>query len=966
MLDTPLASSLESSRLARLRDLVVLDSEPEPLFDEFARLASSICGAPIALLSLIDEERQWFKANVGLPGVNETPRDVAFCAHAIQSDALFYVPDATLDGRFAENPLVTGAPDIRFYAGAPLALASGERVGTLCVIDRTPRQLTTQQREMLSTLAKMTTQALEMRRDLIHKTLSIRSEYEKALSRSEERHRTLIEHQSELVSLARRNGDLVYVNPAYARQFQFAANDVAGRNLFDEVDAASQENVRNLISEVFATGERRTSENGMRGPDGRVRWVAWTNSLQHTPDGEILLHSVGRDFTDRKRVEDALRASQDLLHRTGRVAGVGGWEVNLATEQVIWSEQTRRIHEVAEDFEPSMASAIAFYAPDAQANMHEAVERGIRDGAPWDLELPLITARGRQIWVRAVGEAEYEDGKPTRLFGAFQDITERKHLERKLTESERFVHHVTDGLPIRIAYVDAQRRFQFVNKAHCQRLGATRDEIIGRTRNELRKTSTDGVIEPRLTAALAGEFQQFEYDDMVDGQLRRIESRMVPDVAENGTVRGFYSTGIDITERKAGERALHELIAIFDTTPDFVVQSSYQGELTYMNPAARRVVGLSCDARLAGRSFSEFNTAATNRLFMETIRPAVKQHGSWIGDTTILAEGGRELPVSHMVIAHKDQDGRIDRYSAVIRDISSEMEARRLLQRQTATLKSVTEAIPAIVGVVGADRRYRFVNGGFERWIGTSRDMIVGRTMVEVAGRVEYERSREWIERVMAGETVNFEKVYPGRSTQSHLAISFVPLWHEDGTVDGFVQIGQDITQHKTEEERLLQLSQKDVLTGLLNRAGFESYMAHQTRPGSHNALALLYIDLDHFKPVNDQHGHPVGDQVLQIFAKRLSALVRPSDAVARLGGDEFAIVLAGVREEANAGAVADKVVAAAHMPFEIGALRLLLGASVGVAFSANAAGSLADLVARADAMLYRAKQAGRGRRAGG
>jgi diguanylate cyclase (GGDEF)-like protein len=193
-----------------------------------------------------------------------------------------------------------------------------------------------------------------------------------------------------------------------------------------------------------------------------------------------------------------------------------------------------------------------------------------------------------------------------------------------------------------------------------------------------------------------------------------------------------------------------------------------------------------------------------------------------------------------------------------------------------------------------------------------------------------------------------------------------VPLWREDGTVDGFVQIGQDISQHRNEEERLLQLSQRDPLTGLLNRAGFETYMAHQVHSGILTSLALLYIDLDHFKPVNDQHGHPVGDQVLQVFSQRLRALVRPSDAVARLGGDEFAIVLPGIRDEANAGTVADKVVAAAQVPFAIATLDLLLGASVGVAFSANASDNLLDLVARADAMLYRAKQAGRGRRAGG
>ena len=143
----------EVDRLARLRELVVLGSEPEPVFDSIARLASEVCGVPIALLSLVDDERQWFKANVGLAGINETPRDVAFCAHAIQRDAVFEIPDATLDPRFAANPLVTGAPDIRFYAGAPLVLSGGERVGTLCVIDRQARQLDETQARMLQSLA---------------------------------------------------------------------------------------------------------------------------------------------------------------------------------------------------------------------------------------------------------------------------------------------------------------------------------------------------------------------------------------------------------------------------------------------------------------------------------------------------------------------------------------------------------------------------------------------------------------------------------------------------------------------------------------------------------------------------------------------------------------------------------------------------------------------------------------------
>ena len=291
--------------------------------------------------------------------------------------------------------------------------------------------------------------------------------------------------------------------------------------------------------------------------------------------------------------------------------------------------------------------------------------------------------------------------------------------------------------------------------------------------------------------------------------------------------------------------------------------------------------------------------------------------------------------------------------------------AQQQLQRHAATLRSVTEAIPANIAVFDADQRFRFVNSGFERWLGSPRDAIVGRTMREVLGPDEYERSRPWVERVLIGETVNFEKDFPAPGGARHLAISYIPLWLENGAIDGFIGVAQDISQHKEEASRLLQLIQRDALTGLLNRAGFEGYMERSFQEGRGASLALLYIDLDHFKSINDRHGHPVGDQVLQLFGQRLRHLVRPTDAVARLGGDEFAIVLSGVREAADAHTVAEKVIAAARIPFETDALSLDTSASVGVAFGTDPAANWPDLIRRADAMLYRAKEGGRGRQAG-
>jgi CheY-like chemotaxis protein len=152
----------EPARLATLRALDVLDTPPDRVLDELAHVASRVCGTPIALVSLVDEARQWFKARVGLTAT-ETGRDVAFCAHAIHGREPFEVADSHVDPRFADNPLVTGPPHLRFYAGAPL-IVDGAAVGTLCVIDVVPRTLTADQRDALRALARSAASQMRMRR----------------------------------------------------------------------------------------------------------------------------------------------------------------------------------------------------------------------------------------------------------------------------------------------------------------------------------------------------------------------------------------------------------------------------------------------------------------------------------------------------------------------------------------------------------------------------------------------------------------------------------------------------------------------------------------------------------------------------------------------------------------------------------------------------------------------------------
>ena len=259
----------EAARLESLHRYDVLDTLPEQEFDDLSRLAALICGTPIALVSLIDTNRQWFKARIGIEQ-SETPRDVAFCAHAILEPGVMVVPDAMTDERFRTNPLVTGDPNLRFYAGAPLITQDGHALGTLCVADRTPRELSAEQLDSLRALSRLVVNELELRRSVGDLSKSIR---ERRLIENEVDQ--LFDLSLDLFCIAGFDGYFKRVNPSWEQTLGISKEELLSRPYIDFVHPDDREAT---LGEAKKIGEGEVTfsfENRFRCADGTYCWLLW-------------------------------------------------------------------------------------------------------------------------------------------------------------------------------------------------------------------------------------------------------------------------------------------------------------------------------------------------------------------------------------------------------------------------------------------------------------------------------------------------------------------------------------------------------------------------------------------------------------------------------------------------------------------------------------------------------------------
>jgi diguanylate cyclase (GGDEF)-like protein/PAS domain S-box-containing protein len=402
--------------------------------------------------------------------------------------------------------------------------------------------------------------------------------------------------------------------------------------------------------------------------------------------------------------------------------------------------------------------------------------------------------------------------------------------------------------------------------------------------------------------------------------------------------------------------------ALFEHAAEALIVLAPGDRLQAMNPAACQLLGVAA-AQAQGLPLQALPHGHGQVLAAGLAHWRSSEAGRAPLDIGLHRPDGHSIALELLAASYHDAGGQSHTH-LVLRDVSARRDAEARLQRSEHSLRSIADNMPVLICYLDRDHRYRFANATYRDWFGIEPEHLIGKRVDELFPPALYEARRPYMEQAMrGGERVSYEMEVDIRGWRRHLRTTYVPDRATDGSVQGLYVLIQDITESKAVEDRLSRMARFDHLTGLMNRQPFEDRLGEAVRNlrrGS-GALALLFIDVDHFKAINDSRGHATGDAVLKEFARRLQQAVRSNDAVARLAGDEFVVLLERVRDPEQAEAVAAKVCAEMQPAFALADGPLAVTASVGVAWCDGAQLRTSEQVmAAADDALYEAKRAGR------
>ncbi len=565
----------EALRLEVLRKYGVLDTSPEPALDDLTALAAHICGAPISLISLVDERRQWFKSKVGWTA-DETERDVSFCGHAILGEGLMVVPDTAQDERFVDNPLVIGEPRIRFYVGAPLLTHDGHAIGSLCVLDHVPRHLDAPQLEALRVLGRQVVSQLELRRQA------------RELAESQERLRIVTDNARVGLVTVNRERRYVYANSTYAEILGLSSAEIVGHSVPEVLGGIYNEKVRPRLDRAFA-GERVAYELCKRGAGGVCHYAVGYEPLQVSGVTQFVVVVI-TDITERKQaVAESERQRAELQFIMDAVPALVFYKDREGRFLRVNRELARLVGAAPEEFigktdcEMGAPEGVRYREDDLQV---------IGTGEPIrHLEEQIQTAEGPR-WL-LTDKIPYRDeaGHITGVIGFAVDITERKFTKMAALRLAAIVESSDDC----IIGKDLSSIITSWNRGAEKIFGYTAEEMVGSSIMRLIPADRHDEEVQIIGKIRRGEsVEHFETLRLTkSGRLIDVSVTASPIRDAGGGIIGVSKVARDITERKRAAEVLRWRTAFFeaqvDSSPDAVLVVDRQNRIILRNERLDRL-----------------------------------------------------------------------------------------------------------------------------------------------------------------------------------------------------------------------------------------------------------------------------------------------------------------------------------------------------------------------------------------
>jgi len=550
----------EEKRIEALRLYDILDTMPEVEFDDITRLASEICQTPIALISLVDEDRQWFKSRIGLEP-SETPRDFSFCAHAIHDDAIFEINNALSDERFVNNPLVTGSPGIRFYAGAPLISKEGHRIGTLCVINSVPYSINENQKNSLRILARSVMSLLELRKEKKEADL-----FRKALD------------EVSIVSVFNANLDYEYVNDKFCDLAAMSHDEIVGKNVTEIQLADVSDNEEQQILATVRAGNIYSGTVRNLNRKGEVTWTRIILVPFMNKDAQLVkVLSLRNDITNEVMMLERMEEAENI-------ARLGNWELDFISGKRYWSKGIYRIMDFdAEVAPPQSLSLLDMVAPEDKERLNKDLNNTIAGNDPKSIsEFRVVSQKGiwKDVIVNTKKRLNSKD-KLVAIYGTVQDITEKKTYERQLEESEIKYRTLVENSAQMTFTTDVEGAYTYASPHLKATIGFDDDEIIGKKfafihDEDWRKKTiqfyvnqlTEGIDETKFTFPI----------NTRSGDKLWVEQTATL-IRENGKITGFRCILHNITDQVRSAEAIEEAMRLATEAKE--MQQNFLGRMSH-------------------------------------------------------------------------------------------------------------------------------------------------------------------------------------------------------------------------------------------------------------------------------------------------------------------------------------------------------------------------------------------------